>query len=222
MKPRKKKSSKLNFNLAKHDEAVQGRRELEDRVAAGEILQKLGLAWEQMKRRLLHKRKPTVNDLNKFVAEMETTVRRECVGKNLDGFRQFALTLLREKAELLRLSGFNQHNVFTPASVVEPAASPELPSAYQPVQVRYTFNRFEEFASLEPVRRVMKKDGFVGFILEENQVIGVFTDGQYVLMGSVVNGLGMEKVPSKEQYLAALGKGNITEGNKGNEGEREI
>jgi len=210
MKKRKKnpKKTKINFSLAKHDLNVANREEADVRARAGEILLKLNAYWEQQKLKLTHKRKVTPADLKEFVDRLMAVVQRECGGNPaLDGFREFALALFREKGELLRLSGFNERNVLTPISTTEPAlGSPELPQAMQPVQVRYTFREAGEFEALEPVRRTKMTEGFVGFVLELNRVLAVFADGGFILLGTVCNGIGLEGYPSREQYVAALGK----------------
>lgn len=217
----KKKRLKLNFDLSKHDKKVQARADQELAHDTAETLSKLNRAYEQLMQRLRMKRAPggkpgtgvTADDLKKFVADCEKLIETECVGAHLADFRAFSLELIREKAELLRLTEMHKpqaewSNVFTPLESMSVLSNEmnaaELPEKLRPPTVRYTFKERGQFEMLEPIRRTLMADGYVGLVLDDNRLMAVWDDGGFRVLGVVANGIGLGHVPSREQYVKAL------------------
>lgn len=221
------KKNRIRFNLSKHDQKIQAREESEGREQAVVVMQKISRAFDQLQGRLTMKRKKgstqagtgvTPEDLKKFVADVEAMVEKECTAKELDSWRAMTLRLIRDKIELLRLiyqwnpekKEFDIHNVFEPIESAQAGLAAgnemmkELPQSMRPTQVRYTFKELGEFENLEDVRRAKMAEGFVCFVLELNRVLAVYDDGAFRVIGTVGTGVGLETIPSREQFVKAM------------------
>lgn len=203
----------LRWEKNKHDAKLAASHEAQDAMLRGEVMGKLSKVWNQKVAAITHKRKAPRDAiaglLDKLVAEMEGLVRSQCHGRAaLKDFEDMTISLLQEKAELLRLTRFNERNCLTPyiPSFARVTSDPKLPRAAQPAVVRYTFNTEAEFRDIPPVRNASLKEGFTGFVLEQASVWAVFDDTESVPVGTVVNGLGMEKLPGVKQWQKALKK----------------
>ena len=201
----------------KHDAKVAAAKAKDGDHIREEIQSKIAKAWQQKTLTLTQKRKSSPESFeeraNKMLAEMESLVRRQCSGHpELREYEEMTIMLLQEKVEQLRLvgvPGFWRANCFTP--YVPSFARPEqdsssLPRPAQAAVVRFTFNTEDEFKDIAPVRNVMLKDGFVGFVLNESAVWAVFDDNESVPVGTVANSLGLEKVPGLKDWQKALKK----------------
>lgn len=200
----------------RHDANVESAKAKDAAHVQQEIASKIARAWQQKTISLTCKRKATPESFEqqatKMLTEMEALVRNQCGGRpELREYEEQTVMLLQEKIEQLRLvgvPGFWRCNCFTPyvPSFARPEAPSSLPRPAQPTVVRFTFNTEDEFKAIAPVRNVMMKQGFVGFVLNESAVWAMFDDNENVPVGTIANGLGLEWCPSTKDWQKALKK----------------
>jgi len=210
-------SEELRWKRDQHDAKVESAKAVEAQNLRREITAKIGKAWTQrisalkLKFVRMAEKGPVpgvevAKLLTKLNDEMEVLVRSNCGDPALMDFAEVTLALLAEKTEVLRITMMTDCNCLTPyvPGHAQPQKSVEMAQANQPVVARYSFKSVKEFRKLPPVRAVSKRDGFVGFVLNGLALWSIYEDGDSVPFGMVVNLIGLDKVPGKQDWQEAL------------------
>lgn len=196
--------SELRWNKDKHDDNVSSKEAAELEAIKQNTLAKIQKAYLQ-KAMALKSRKRTPADVSAFIADLKSMVTANASHPSLKDWLAFTLRMLSDKEEELRLTGMMERNCLTPVQNVPYSAA--LPTKMQAPTVRYTFETRDEFDRLQYVQSFTVKDGFVCFLLQLNVLFALYEKGQardMVPVGAVVNGMGLERIPSVKDFERGL------------------
>lgn len=198
----------LRFDTAKHDAKVNAY-EAEKRKA--KALRTAGLIWEQWKSTVKKSKLMTTAGLADAVLELRSSIDKKFrEDKDLHDWLGFTLKLLDEKLGVLTTLNITEENRilrYVPKLDGLNVESP-LPAHYgKPEETKpetTVFRTEENLRAIPFVKAIIEQPGFVGFVLDATILVAMFEDGEINPVGTVLNGIGLEKIPSIEDYQAAL------------------
>lgn len=201
-------SDDIRWSKDKHDSKVISKEQMARLARAQEAQRSVAKAWHNWRRRLQDKRKPNNSDLLKMLYSMMELVKTHCADvPETSEWAQTTVMLLEDKIAEGIATDWGARNSFmayVPTFAGKDQAN--LPSALQEKTKRIVFTTRQELEQMPEVARVMQKEGFINLVIQGQVLIGLFEDGEYVQVGMVSNQVGIEAMPTLEQWQEEIKK----------------
>jgi hypothetical protein len=206
---------KLNFNTSKHDakveQAVSKEEQQKQERDAKRVKKLIHTAYTQWVKKL--KSKPrTPKDILEATYQLQALLGsydKACKNVGLEDFHKFTMEIVEDKLAQIVATDIvanNQITMFVPDHPTmldddnDRIVREQLQRDAKPV----TFRTLDELKAIPFVKAVIQKSGFVGLCLHSNGLVGVFRSRDVVPIGFLVNGVGVENLPTTEAFAAAI------------------
>lgn len=194
-------SDEIRWNREKKDQRDQ-------EIARELMKQKVVRAYNEWKANLKSKRKLKIQDIEKSAQDMRLQVVAALTRTGLidDPWGKQTLAILDGKiaditaaiaADDVLKTKTAHINIFTRYLPDRPDGQPQTPETYE-------FKTETELRAIPFVASIIRQDGFVGIVREDNKLIGLFASGELVLLGAVATRVGIERIPTKEEMTKAI------------------
>lgn len=206
---------KLNFDTKKHDEKVEQAQLTDEQrklVPRQRLVKRRMYSTYQRWIQTVKSRKRTPKDVIAATYKLQTQLgsfASDCAACGLEEYHRFTMQIIEDKIATMVATDITAKNEivqYIPPSPTmldtdnDTIVREQLQRDVRPVQ----FRTYEELLELSFVKIARNKQGFVGFCLHGNGLMAVYKDGDAVGVGFLANGKGVEKLPTVEEFDAAL------------------
>lgn len=216
MKDKKpKKDVKLNFDPSKHDkqidEALHQETKQKQTSRQKQVKKAIQRDWERWKNQV--KGKPrTAKDVIAATYCLQTIIGQyaaTCKACGLEEWHNFTMQIIEDKIATCVATDITEKNQIVQYIPPNPTLMDSDNDAIVADQLRrdvkpVTFRTYEEFMEIPFVKSFTVKQDFVGLCLHANGVVAVFRDGVTAGVGILANGVGVDKLPSLEDFALAM------------------
>lgn len=211
----KQKDVKLAFNPAKHDAKIE-KANLSDEqrklLPSQKALKKRAHSIMQKFKTDLKSKPRTPQEVIAATYKLQTKIgelSHEAKRIGLDEWHNFTMQIIEDDIARLVSTGITAKNeiiMWVPEHPTmldddnDKIVREQLQRDVRPIQ----FRTLEELYAIPFVANARGKQGFVGLVLHGKGLLAVYNDGEAVGIGILANGVGVTKLPTLEDYSAAL------------------
>lgn len=204
--PKNQSDHPLAFSPEAHDQKIEARMSEEAKSKCRAVISRAYAEWKKNLQRRIDRalRNPkdaskqlTHKDFIRTLYDFHAVVAKEADKPEMFEWRTFTMEILEDLIGVIVMTEMKK-NLFT-EFIPELKATDALV-----IPQRHAFETLEEFEAIPFIQKFRGQEGFVGFIREEKQILGLFNDGECVRVGIVSSPKGVEKLPTRLQMMKEL------------------
>lgn len=204
--PKNQTDHPLAFDPSQHDQKIEARMSEEAKSKCRAVISRAYAVWKKNLTRRIDKALLNPKDAKKQLTqqhiiaslyELHGIVAKEADTPEMFEWRSFTMDLLEDAIGTIVMTQLKK-NLFT-------EFIPEIKGTDALViPQRHAFETLAEFEAIPFIQKFRGQEGFVGFLREQKQILGLFNDGEVVRVGIVSSPKGVEKLPTRLQMMKEL------------------